>query len=119
METPSALDDPASLAGKIELLLLKPDIAPLELRLFCLNIKHHPLAAVCVHGTQIVQVRHALEDSVIHVCGLVGFPLGLNDSDVKRYEAEAAIDNEAHEISVVANHSWIKEGSWLDGWIVL
>lgn len=112
MDTSSALNDPANLAGKIELLLLKPDMTLHELRLFCLNIKDHPLAAVCVHGAQTAHVRHSLEDSGIKVAALVGFPLGLNDSDVKRYEVETAIDNDAHEIYAVANHSWIKEGSW-------
>jgi deoxyribose-phosphate aldolase len=112
MDTISAPNNPVSLAGKIELLILKQDIVFEELRVFCSNIQDHPLASVCVHGSQIARVRHALENSGIQVCGMVGFPLGLNDSDVKRYEVEAAVDNGAHEIAVAANASWIREGLW-------
>ena len=37
------------------------------------------------------------------IATVIGFPLGANDSDSKRYETEAAIDNGAHEIDIVMN----------------
>jgi deoxyribose-phosphate aldolase len=41
---------------------------------------------------------------------MVGFPLGAMDSDAKRFETECAIDGGAHEIDVVVNAGWIKDG---------
>src|SRR5207244_241109 len=51
-----------------------------------------------------------LEDSEIKVIGLVGFPFGASDADVKRYETEVAIDHGAHEIEMVVNLGRLKEG---------
>jgi deoxyribose-phosphate aldolase len=41
---------------------------------------------------------------------VVGFPLGAMSSDAKRYETEAAIDDDAQEIDVVLNIGRLKDG---------
>lgn len=40
----------------------------------------------------------------------IGFPLGGMDADSKRYEAEVAVDNGAHELDVVMNIGRFKSG---------
>jgi deoxyribose-phosphate aldolase len=46
----------------------------------------------------------------VKVVGVTGFPLGAMTSDAKRFEAEAAVDDGAHEIEVVLNHARLKMG---------
>jgi len=58
-------------------------------------------------------VTHAvalLEETDVKVCTVVGFPLGAMDSDAKRYETEAAVDNGACEIDVLVNIGRLKDG---------
>jgi len=57
-----------------------------------------------------VQALALLDDTEVKVACVVGFPLGAMESDVKRYETEAAIDHGAHEIDVVLNLGWLKDG---------
>ena len=51
-----------------------------------------------------------LEDSDVKVASVVGYPLGAMASDVKRFEAETAIDDGAHEIDMVLNIARLKAG---------
>jgi deoxyribose-phosphate aldolase len=51
-----------------------------------------------------------LEDGNVQTVALIGFPLGTSDSDVKRYEAEVAIDFGAQELEVVLNLDHLKNG---------
>ena len=41
---------------------------------------------------------------------VAGFPIGAMSPDVKRFEAEAAIDDGAHEIDMVLNIARLKAG---------
>lgn len=66
--------------------------------------------AVCVPSSRVELAAAKLEDSTIKTVALVGFPLGNNDADVKRYEVEVAVDNGAREIEFVLNHAALKEG---------
>jgi deoxyribose-phosphate aldolase len=44
-----------------------------------------------------------LQGSSVHVCTVVGFPLGATPPEVKAYEAQQAIDDGATEIDMVIN----------------
>jgi deoxyribose-phosphate aldolase len=46
----------------------------------------------------------------VKVASVVGFPLGAVESDVKRFETEAAIDSGAHEIDIVLNIGRLRDG---------
>jgi deoxyribose-phosphate aldolase len=63
-----------------------------------------------VNGSWVTQARHFLDGSDVKVATVVGFPLGATDSDTKRYETEAAIDNGAQEFDVVINIGRLKDG---------
>src|SRR5262249_27956343 len=65
---------------------------------------------VCVNGSRVLQARTLVEESGVKVATTVGFPLGASDSDTKRFETEAAIDNGAHEIDIVMNIGRFKDG---------
>jgi deoxyribose-phosphate aldolase len=64
---------------------------------------------VCVHGCWIELARHLLDQTDVKVACVVGFPLGANDTDVKRFETEAAVDAGAHELDMVINIGRLKE----------
>jgi len=90
--------------------LLKPDASLNDIEQLCAEARQHNFYAVCVNGSRVTQARHFLEGCDVKVATVVGFPLGAADSDTKRFETEAAIDNDAQEIDVVINIGRFKEG---------
>ena len=63
-----------------------------------------------MNGSWVTQARHFLDGCDVKVATVVGFPLGATDSDTKRFETEAAIDNDAEEIDVLINIGRLKDG---------
>jgi deoxyribose-phosphate aldolase len=90
--------------------LLKPDATAADIEKLCREAKEHKFYAVCVNGCWIELARHCLEDTDVKVASVVGFPLGAIETDVKRFETEAAIDAGAHEIDMVVNIGRLKDG---------
>jgi deoxyribose-phosphate aldolase len=90
--------------------LLRPEATTQDIETLCAEAREYGFHAVCVHGSRVVQARHLLEESEVKVATVVGFPLGASDTDTKRFETEAAIDNGAQEIDVVLNIGRLKEG---------
>ena len=99
----------ADLARYIDHTLLKPDATAADIRKLCAEAKQHKLFAVCVNGSWVELARHRLEGSDVKVASVVGFPLGAMETDVKRFETEAAIDAGAHEIDMVINIGRLKD----------
>jgi len=100
---------PAELAKYIDHTLLKPEATAKEIEKLCKEAKEHQFRSVCVNGSRIELAASLLEESGVLVAAVVGFPLGAGDSDVKRYETEAAVDMGAQEIDVVMNIGRFKE----------
>jgi deoxyribose-phosphate aldolase len=101
---------PAQLAAFIDHTLLQPDASLAQIEKLCAEAREHKFFSVCVNGCWIATAYQLLEDSDVKVAGVVGFPLGAMASDVKRFEAEAAIDDGAHEIDMVLNLARLKAG---------
>ena len=99
-----------NLARYIDHTLLKPEASLKEIEQLCAEARDHHFYAVCVNGSWVTQARHFLDGSDAKVATVVGFPLGATDSDTKRFETEAAIDNGAQEIDVVINIGRLKDG---------
>lgn len=100
---------PAELAAFIDHTLLKPDVRAEDIERLCDEARVHKFYSVCVNGTWVSHARSLLEDTEIKVVSVVGFPLGASSDDVKRFEAEAAVDDGAHEIDVVLNIGRLKD----------
>ena len=98
------------LARYIDHTLLAPAATVRDIERHCAEARARHFHAVCVHGSWVVQANHFLGGSDVKVATVVGFPLGATDSDTKRFETEAAIDNGAHEIDVVINIGRLKDG---------
>jgi deoxyribose-phosphate aldolase len=99
------------LARYIDHTLLRADATAKDIETLCAQAREHHFYAVCVNGSWVVEARHFLDGSDLKVATVVGFPLGATDSDTKRFETEAAIDNGAQEIDVVINVGRLKDGN--------
>lgn len=99
-----------NLAGTIDHTLLRPDALHADIERLCDEALEHQFAAVCVNGCWVELARHCLQASPVRVVTVVGFPFGAMEADAKRYETEVALDCGAHEIDMVLNIAWLKEG---------
>ena len=91
--------------------LLKAEATANDIEKLCAEAREHRFYSVCVNGTWVDHARSFLEETDIKIACVVGFPLGAMSSDVKRFEAEAAIDDGAQEIDLVINIGRLKEGN--------
>jgi len=98
------------LARRIDHTLLKPEVLLQNIKTLCGEARRCDFHAVCVNGSWVTEARHFLAGSKVQVATVVGFPLGATDSDTKRFETEAAVDNGAQEIDVVLNIGRLKGG---------
>lgn len=99
------------LASRIEHSLLRPDATRAEIETLCREAIEHRFHGVCVYGSRVVEASQLLQETNLKLITVVGFPTGALETDVKRFETEAAIDNGAHEIDAVINLGWLKEGN--------
>jgi len=106
MTTLSARD----IARRIDHTLFAADATRRDIEKLCGEAREHCFFSVCVNGSRVELARAALEESEVQVVALVGFPLGSNDPDAKRYEVEIAVDHGAHEIDFVINIGRLKDG---------
>lgn len=106
---PNDLAHVHDLAKRIELALLRPEATAANIAALCAEARARGLYGICVNSAWVELARHELEDSDVKVVSVVGFPLGACDTETKRFETEAAIDNGAHEIDMVLNVGWLKD----------
>ena len=99
------------LATRLDAAFWKPAASPKEFAAFCAEARAKKFRAVSVNGSRVALAAAGLEDGNVQTVALVGFPLGTSDSDVKRYEAEVAIDFGAQEIELVLNLDHLKNGN--------
>jgi len=101
---------PAQLAAYIDHTLLKSDASLAQIEQLCAEARQHKFFSVCVNGSWVATARHFLDGSDVKVASVVGFPLGAMAADVKRFDAEVAVDEGAQEIDVVLNIARLKAG---------
>lgn len=102
---------PADLTARLDAAFWKPAASAKEFAAFCAGAREKKFRAVCVNGSRVALAAAGLEDTNVQVVALVGFPLGTSDGDVKRYEAEVAVDFGAQEIELVLNLGDLKNGN--------
>ena len=101
-----------NLARKIDHTILKPEATENEIRALCGEAKKYEFASVCVNPSFVPLCSELLKGTVVKVCTVIGFPLGATTTEVKRFEAEQAINNGAHEIDMVLNVGHLKQGDY-------
>ena len=102
------VDIGADVAKLIDHTLLKPDATQDQIAQLCYEARKYGFAAVCVNPTHVKLCSQLLQGSPVHVCTVVGFPLGATPPEVKAYETQQAIDDGATEVDMVINIGALK-----------
>ncbi len=97
-----------NIAGKIDHTLLKPDATPNEISELCEEARKYSFASVCVNPGYVSLCSQLLVGTSVKVCTVIGFPLGSNTTEVKKFEAEQALQNGATEVDMVINVGQLK-----------
>jgi len=98
----------ADIAQYIDHTLLKPDASQEQIAQLCHEALQYNFAAVCVNPTNVRLCGQLLKGSRVHVCTVVGFPLGATPAEVKSFEAQQAIQDGATEVDMVINIGALK-----------
>lgn len=87
---------------------LKADATESDIKELCrLAIKNN-YYSVCVNPCYVSLTKETLKGSGVKVATVIGFPLGMNTSELKAYEANEAVKNGADEVDMVINVGALK-----------
>jgi deoxyribose-phosphate aldolase len=100
-----------SLARMIDHTLLRPDASQEQILQLCREAQEYQFYSVCVNPCWVKTCAEALASSTVHVCSVIGFPLGANCSCLKAEEAKRAVQDGAAEIDMVMNIGRLKSGN--------
>lgn len=101
---------PQGLAGYIDHTFLKQESPYPALEQFCAEAMQYGFASVCVYPCYIPHIADLLRGSVVQVCSVVGFPMGMVHSTIKEAEASLAIEEGAQELDMVVNLGAVLQG---------
>jgi deoxyribose-phosphate aldolase len=102
------VDIGSEIARYIDHTLLKPDATQDQIAQLCYEAQKHGFAAVCVNPSYVKLCSQLLRGTPVHVCTVVGFPLGATPPEVKGYEAQQSIEDGATEVDMVVNIGALK-----------
>lgn len=99
-----------SIAEYIDHTLLKADAGKEDIDRICREAAEYGFASVCVNSCWVPLVSSLLKGTGVHVCTVVGFPLGAMSSRGKADETAKAVRDGADEIDMVLNIGYLKSG---------
>jgi deoxyribose-phosphate aldolase len=102
------VDHGTGISKMIDHTLLRPDATQDQIAQLCYEARKYDFAAVCVNPSYVKLCSELLKGTTVHVCTVVGFPLGATPPEVKVYEAQQAIDDGATEVDMVINVGALK-----------
>lgn len=79
-----------------------------DIKRLCEEAKAYHFESICVHPFYVAYAKQMLQKSNVGITTVVGFPLGMNTTEVKEYEAIDAINKGADEIDMVINMGCVK-----------
>lgn len=97
------------LTRMIDHTILKADATKEEVQALCKEAKEYNFASVCINPSNISLAYRLLQGTEVKVCTVIGFPLGANATEVKRFETKVAIEDGATEVDMVINVGKLKE----------
>ncbi|MGB9716521.1 MAG: deoxyribose-phosphate aldolase [Thermodesulfovibrionales bacterium] len=101
-----------SLADIIDYSILMPDATYGDIEKVCKEAMQHGFHSVCINPYFVLMAKNLLRESDVKVTTVIGYPLGMNNTDVKVYEAMKASLNGADELDIVINIGALKSGDW-------
>jgi deoxyribose-phosphate aldolase len=99
------LDD---MAQMIDHTNVKGDASEEDIKKLCNEALEYNFASACVTPTNVSLARKLLKYSDVKVCAVVGFPLGIQTSKTKAFEAMEIVSKGADEIDMVMNIGGLK-----------
>lgn len=90
---------------------LAPDATYAEISALCDEGISFGVASVCIAPAFIKPMRNYVGDR-LKLCTVIGFPNGYATTEVKAYEAAAAVVDGADEIDMVINIGFLKDGKY-------
>ena len=94
---------PKDIAKMIDHSLLRPELDVETVKKGLAVAKKYGTATVCVRPCDLGLAREALAGTEVGLCTVIGFPHGSNETAVKVFEAERAMDAGATELDMVLN----------------
>lgn len=88
---------------------LKANATSDDIKKLCREACDNHFETVCVNPYYVSLAKEELKGSNVGVCTVIGFPLGMNNSMVKEYEAITAVQDGADEIDMVINIGALKD----------
>ena len=102
--------DVSKLAKMIDHTELKSNSGEKKIKNLCDEAKQYGFISVCVNPANVEFVTKQLEGSDVLVCSVIGFPLGMNTTEIKALEAKKAVEQGASEIDMVINVGAMRDG---------
>jgi deoxyribose-phosphate aldolase len=100
----------SELARISELAFKRPNASAKDIEDYCKHAIERGLYGVSVFSSRVELAASVLAETEIKIIASVGGFMGTTHSDVKRYEAEVAVDYGAQEIEVEINLGKLKDG---------
>lgn len=98
------------IARYIDHTLLAPQAASKDIKKLCAEAAENEFYAVCVNPHFVKLAKKELGNSKVHIATVIGFPLGVNLTELKVIETQKAIADGADEIDMVINIGALKDG---------
>ncbi len=90
--------------------LLKQNATPAQIEKLCAEAIKYDFMSVCVNPCYVPLAAECLKGSDVKVCTVIGFPLGMNTTDIKIAETKKALEDGANEIDMVINVGRLQAG---------
>lgn len=100
------------IARMIDHTLLAPNASSEDIRRLCREAAENDFASVCIQPCYVPLAAECLKGSKAKVCTVIGFPLGVNCTEIKAAEAAKAVADGADEVDMVLNRSLVADGRW-------
>ena len=95
--------DKNTIAKMIDHTELKSSSGQKKILNLCNEAKMFGFVSVCINPHYVKFAHEQLKESDVLVCSVVGFPLGMNTSELKALEAKQAVQDGSKEIDMVMN----------------
>lgn len=89
--------------------LLKAEASLLDIDRLCEEAIEYQFQSVCVNPSFVQHCSSRLNSHPIDVCTVVGFPLGANTLETKKFETQKALEEGATEIDMVIHIPYLKQ----------
>lgn len=103
---------PQEIAKHIDHTLLKPTAGSPDYKQLFEEARLYGFFSVCIPPTWVAFAKRELKGADVKICSVIGFPLGYSLSESKAFETSRALELGAHEVDMVANLSYLKDGNF-------